>query len=94
MKSKKPSMSRWTALVIESGLEVRLLKPEVYRTRPSAREIFAVNHVAALKAEWEGGVPIAYLFLKEGSKVGKGIPLGLVHRGGMKYLEHLAAKKP
>jgi len=90
MKSKKPSMSRWTALVTVSGIEVRLLKPEVYRTRPTAREVFAVNHSAALRAEWEGGFPIAYLFLKQAEGMTKGIPLGLVARGGMKFLEYLA----
>jgi len=81
-------------LVSETGLEVRLFNVDVYRTRPSAREIFAVNHTASLKAEWEGGFPIAWLFLKRGEAVSKGIPLGIVERGGMKYLEHLAAKKP
>jgi len=80
MKAKR------VALTLESGMEVRLFDVEVYRARPTAREIFAVNHSAALKAEWEGGFPIAYLFLKQS----KGIPLGLVEPKGMKFLEYLA----
>lgn len=84
MKAKR------VCLTTETGLEVRLFDVEVYRTRPTAREIFAVNHSAALRAEWEGGFPIAYLFLKQAEGMTKGIPLGLVARGGMKFLEYLA----
>jgi len=85
MKAKR------VALVTETGLEVRLFDVDVYRVRPTAREIFAVNHSAALRAEWEGGFPIAYLFLKQEEGLSKGIPLGLVERGGMRFLEYLAA---
>lgn len=84
MKTKR------VALTLESGLEVRLFDVEVYRPRPTAREIFAVNHSAALKAEWEGGFSIAYLFLKQAEVMSKGIPLGLVDPRGMKFMEYLA----
>jgi len=68
-------------------MEVRLFNVEVYRARPTAREIFAVNHCAALKAQWDGGIPFAELLLKG---LGTWIPLGLVDPKGMKFLEYLA----
>jgi len=77
------------ALTLESGMEVRLFDVEVYRPRPTAREVFAVNHVAALKAQWDGGIPFAELFLK-GQGLQKGIPLGMVYPKGMKFMEYLA----
>lgn len=79
MKAKR------VALTLESGLEVRLFDCDVYRTRPTAREIFAKNHSAALVAEWDGGVPFATLYT-EGTK----IPLGVIYPRGMKYMEYLA----